>query len=88
MGRPAAFYYEDYDTKSDPEYLYHKEEADREFHRLEAKLATAESLVRELARALQETRDQAVLAGEEDTPLFGIPDAALSKIPKELRDER
>jgi hypothetical protein len=38
MARPQAFYYEDYNTKTDPEYLYHKDEADREFERLEKQL--------------------------------------------------
>jgi chromosome segregation ATPase len=42
MSRPRAFYYEDYDTNSDPEYLYHKGEADREFARLEQSLAIAD----------------------------------------------
>lgn len=48
------------------------------------KRLTAESLVRDLARVLQITMEQAVMAGMGDTPLAGIPEDALSRVPKEL----
>lgn len=80
MGRPAAFYYEDYDTKSEPEYLYRKEDADREFDRLEVKLGTAESLVRDLAQALEDTRMQ-IIGGRVGEVVLRTVCAALSRIP-------
>lgn len=36
--RPVAFYYEDYDTSSDVEYLYYKQDADRYIRALEERL--------------------------------------------------
>jgi hypothetical protein len=51
MSKPVAFYYEDYDTKSDPEYLYHKDDADEEFRRLGGQVQT---LVKAMRRIVED----------------------------------
>jgi hypothetical protein len=59
MTRPRAFYYEDYDTKSDPEWLYHKSEADREFGRLEEQVTNLRTQLTTASDALKQ-RDEEI----------------------------
>lgn len=76
MSRPRAFYYEDYDTKYDPVYLYHKSEADREFLRLEQIAGLVPDLLEALVAWKEHEFDNSTLSFDE---VQALVDAAIEK---------
>lgn len=57
---PQAFYYEDYDSKQDPEFLYHKWEVDRyiqwlraDRNRLQDELTRAQEVAKRVNKSLE-----------------------------------
>lgn len=58
----------------------------REARQLAEELGAAEAKVRELEQALEAVMRQAVMAGMEETPLYGIPEAALHVTDKAVKN--